>query len=177
MSNANSLEALSASWLENEDEGCRQSRLERLRWLAEITSDVPIFCFHGGFIAKSLFDETRYCFAYGQFLATTVLGLAFVEQTLAALFFADGRDDLERASISSLLNEALASGWIADEEFAALNRARTCRNPITHFRRPMHDDSIEVRSIEDDEYPYDVIEADARHVIAAMMRVFGRISP
>ena len=50
-----------------------------------------------GMMAKYLFEETRYCFVYGQYLAViSVLGMALVERTLAAEFYASGRDDLER---------------------------------------------------------------------------------
>ena len=45
-------------------------------------------------MAKFLFEETRYCFAYGQYLAVIVLGVAFIERTLAAEFYASGRNDL-----------------------------------------------------------------------------------
>lgn len=140
MTNNNSI---AEEWLTHEDNICRQDRLARLNWLSSRSPDAEYWTFPGGLISKYLFEETRYCFVYGQFLATTVLGLSYIEHTLASLFYASGRNDLERASISTLLREALNCGWINQIEFDNLQRAREVRNPITHFRRPGYDDTIE----------------------------------
>jgi hypothetical protein len=51
-----------------------------------------------GPVSKCLFEEARYCFAYGQYLGSIIPGLAFLEMSLAGAFYAAGRSDLERAS-------------------------------------------------------------------------------
>ena len=53
-------------------------------------------------------------------LGGDLLGMALVERTLAAEFYASGRDDLERANISVLLREARDKGWLSIEEYEAL---------------------------------------------------------
>jgi len=121
-----------------------------------------------------LFEEARYCFVYGQFLATIVLGLAYIEHSLAGLFYASGRNELERAGISILLKEALAYNWIDQAEFDNLQRARRIRNPITHFRRPLHSDTIEYRAVMQDGMPYTIIEEDARHVMETAVHLLGK---
>src|SRR2546428_6452661 len=68
-------------WLSREDERCRTGRLERLQWLATELPPGEYLTFPGGLMAKFLFEETRYCFAYGQYLAVIVLGVAFIERT------------------------------------------------------------------------------------------------
>lgn len=100
------------AWLEREDELCREDRRARLSWLADLMPACEYVTFPGGWMAKHLFEEARYCFAYGQFLATIVLGMAYVERTLAALFYGAGRSDLENASISKLLREAVEHGCL-----------------------------------------------------------------
>jgi hypothetical protein len=80
--------------------------------------------FFGGWLNQQLFEEARYCFVYGQFLSSTILGFAFVERTLAAMFYASGRDDLERAISKKLFQEARDEGWISKEEFDLFEKAR-----------------------------------------------------
>jgi len=65
-----------AEWLEHEESACREGRLERLSWLAQLMPQIEYRLFPGGWMAKQLFEETRYCFVYGQFLAAIVLGMA-----------------------------------------------------------------------------------------------------
>lgn len=73
-------------WLTSEDNLCRQDRLARLHWLASKTLDTEYWAFPGVSMSKYLFEEARCCFAYGQFLATIVLGLSYIEHTLAGPF-------------------------------------------------------------------------------------------
>jgi hypothetical protein len=161
-------------WLSREDETCHAERVERLRWLAPQVPSAEYLTFPGGLMSKYLFEETRYCFAYGQYLAVIVLGVAFVERTLAAEFYASGRNDLERSGISELLREARDIAWLNTAEYEAFDRARKIRNPVTHFRRPGHSDGIEHRMVEENEYPYALIEQDARTIAAAVMHMLGR---
>jgi hypothetical protein len=141
-------------WLEREDRAGQGERLSRLAWLAAQYPRIGYQLFPGGVMSGYLFEEARYCFAYGQFLATVMLGLAFVEQSLAARSFMAGRDELERASLSKLLDVALAEGWISQDEHGEMQRARRNRNRVAHFRRPLHRDTLEKRSISRHELPY-----------------------
>ena len=85
-----------------------------------------------------------------------------------------GRDDLERASISRLLREALSAGWITNDEFADIDKAREIRNSFTHFRRPLHDEGLERRALDRAEHPYALIEEDARNIIQIVYQVLAR---
>ena len=164
----------SKEWLDREDGEGREQRLARLDWLVSNTPDAEFWTFPGCLISKYLFEETRYCFVYGQFLAVIVLGMSYIEHTLAAMFYTVGRDDLERANISTLLREAVTAGWITQDEYQHLNKAREIRNPVTHFRRPLRDDTIECRAMTQNELPYTVIEEDARYVIEIALHLLGR---
>lgn len=93
-------------WLSREDETFHAERVERLRWLATQAPSADYLTFPGGLLSKYIFEETRYCFAYGQYLAVIVLGVAFVERILAAEFYASGRNDMERSGISELPHDS-----------------------------------------------------------------------
>lgn len=159
-------------WIENEDSNCRDERIERLEWLIKNTPSSEYLIFYGGSIAKYLFEETRYCFVYAQFLATIVLGFSFIEHTLTALFFATGRDDLERANISTTLSEAKNIGWLSDKEYKHLLKAKKKRNLVSHFRKPLHKETIDFRAIVKNEHQYKIIEEDAKYVLQVMLKLF-----
>ena len=166
--------AQAEAWLGHEDATCREGRLERLNWLAGLMPIGEYLTFPGGWMAKHLFEEARYCLVYGQFLAAIVLGMAYVEHTLAALFYGAGRSELERANISVLLREAVKHGWLSEIEFKNVDHARVLRNPVAHFRQPLHEDTVEYRSVTLNEPPYSLLEEDARHVMQAVFRVLAR---
>lgn len=164
----------SGDWLENEDSAGREDRIQRLAWVAELMPQAEYLGFPGGWLSKCHFEEMRYCFVYGQFIAVIFLGLAYIERTLAANFYASGRDDLERANISLLLREAVASGAITRDEFQRCDKAREMRNAFSHFRRPLHEDSVEYRATSQNDTPYAIIEDDARHIIETVFRIVAR---
>lgn len=161
-------------WLTREDNACYENRLERFEWLSSIRPEGGYHLFFGGSSAKYLFDETEYCFVYGQFLASILSGLAFIEKTLAAQFYATGRDDLVKANVSKILKESIAQGWITNDEFGKLEDVRIRRNPVAHFRVPLARDTIESRAFDTDEHFYTVAEKDARDVIEAVFRILAR---
>ena len=81
----------SEEWLSQEDSSCFEDRLSRLEWLIAASPAAEYWIFPGGLNARNLFEEARYCFVYGQFIATILLSLAYIELTLAAMFFAAPR--------------------------------------------------------------------------------------
>ena len=161
-------------WLTQEDITCRDDRLMRLRWVSRNAPISKFWTFPGGLISKYLSEETSYCFVYEQFLATIVLGLSYIEHTLVGLFFASGRNDLKRAGFSTLLKEALDYNWITQEEFDNLDHARKVRNPVTHFREPGHDETVEYRAVIESKLPYKIIEEDAQHVMVTALNLLGK---
>jgi len=67
-------------------------------------------------------------------LASVLTGLAFIERELSAQFFASGRNDLTKASIARLMDEALKYGWITAGQRSELTRARHVRNAVAHYQ-------------------------------------------
>jgi hypothetical protein len=161
-------------WLRREDKIAFDERLARLEWLEATMPAVGFQLFPGGYLSKSLFEEARYCFVYGQFLAVVMLGLGFIERVFAADLYADARNDLERANLATLMREELARGVLSQEEFEKLEHARKNRNTVVHFRAPGHPESIERRSIERSEQPYVLFEEDAGNVISIIFQLLQR---
>ena len=121
-----------------------------------------------------LLEEARYCFTYGQYLATAVLGVAFIERLLAAMFFGSGRDDLERAGGQSLLREARLCGWITEAEYIQLDKIRQLRNPLVHFRRPLASGTVDRRAVQQASAPENIIEDDARRILSAAFGILAK---
>jgi len=168
-------DASAREWLEREDDVARADRIARLEWLAtNYPSSAAGFLLHGGWLSKQLLEEAKYCFAYGQFLATAILGVAFIERALAAQFYAAGRDGLERAGGLDLLCEALKSKWISHEEFDQFDRVRRLRNPLVHFRRPLAPDTVEYRAVREHAHPDELVENDAQEILEGVFRVLQR---
>jgi len=158
-------------WLIAEDKGCLAQRAKRLKWLISEAPDAHIWTFPGGWVTKQLFEEARYSFVYGQFLASTILGFAYVERTLGATFYGAGRNDLRRATSEVLFKEANAVGWLEEREIEVFDKARRLRNPLVHFRKPLHKDLPEFRAIQGEREPYEIIEDDAKHILQVMFRL------
>lgn len=166
----------SKEWILNEDSVTLQDRIERLQWMSEITPQNDYWLFHGGILTKSLFEETRYCFVYGQFLAAITLGLSFLERTLASVQFGQGQDSLERASIKILCKTALEKGLITQAENDQIEKARKDRNRILHFRSPGDEDTIEYVSVTNNESPYGLFEEEARSVMKIIFVLLSHFS-
>ena len=161
-------------WLIEEDSKQFGERLERLQWMVDKIPAADGWWFHGGLHARMLFEEMRYCFVYAQYLATVLVGLSFVETTLGALFFAAGRNDLQRASLERLIEESFKQGWITPEEFNELNTLREIRNAYTHFRPPLDETSIEVTALAHDASPHKIAESDAAAVILVALGILDK---
>src|SRR5215210_1333582 len=164
----------SEQWLRAEDQGCFDERIARLEWLAAKAPQQQHWLFSGGWLNHQLFEEARYCFVYGQFLSSAILGFAFIDRTLAAMFYASGRNDLERASSKRLFQEAHKKDWITNEEFDLFEKARKLRNPLTHFRTPMHEELPDFRAFAEDSEPHEVVEGDARQILELVFRLVER---
>ncbi|MDP2174223.1 MAG: hypothetical protein Q8J62_10660 [Candidatus Cloacimonadaceae bacterium] len=163
-------------WLLNEDKQCRNERLTRLKWIAAEYPDVDIVIFHGGMKSQFLFEEARYCYVYAQYVATTLLSLAFIEDTLASVLYASGDNGIHKAGIFDLLEKAKNDGLISDSEFDLFDKVRKIRNPISHFRKPSHKKNIEYRCVENDSHPYELLESDAQTALKATFRLIAKFS-
>ena len=90
------------------------------------------------------------------------------------MFYASGRDDLVRATSKKLFEEALDQGWLNKGEFELFEEARKLRNPLAHFRTPMHEELPEWRAFHEGSEPHDVVESDARQILEVVFRLVER---
>lgn len=164
-------------WIQNEDKNARPIRIERLQWLLENTPQNEIWLFHAGYLNYELFEQARYCFVYGQDLAVIMLGLSFIEHTLAALLFESGRDDLARTNLTVLTKEAHKIQWIDDAEMKAIDEAREIRNGVTHFRKPTDKTSIEKQTEYNEGAFLAMIEKESRQIIKIVFLLINKLSP
>ena len=163
-------------WLDNEDRQCRNDRLNRLEWIIGEYPNIDISLFDGGLKSHYLFEEARYCFVYGQYFASIMLSVSYIENTLASVFYASGRNDLQRAHVIDLLNEAKKEGLISESEFNVFNKVRKIRNPITHFRKPAGRKTLEYSSVKNNKHPYKLLEEDAKIALKANFRIMAKFS-
>ncbi|HWB45881.1 MAG TPA: hypothetical protein VG900_10610 [Hyphomicrobiaceae bacterium] len=163
-----------ANWLNQEDERDRQGRVSRLQWLAARAPKSDSRIFHDGMAARVLFEEARYCFVYGQFVAVILLGVAFIERSLAARIYGAGDNALERAHLPTLLPIARERGWLTAEECARIDALRDKRNPLAHFRGLGDPTRFEWKAVLRNVAPYTVFEEDARTVLETALHYVER---
>ncbi len=168
------LKANPEEWLSQEGKLLHKDRISRLKWLIDESPSANYWIFPAGTISAYLFEEARYCYVYGQDLAAILLGISYIEHTLASLFYASGRNDLKRANFELLLKEALKAKYIDSEEYEQLDKVRKIRNPVSHFRTPGHRESIEFKMVNQEKYPYDIIREEARQVLKVVFKILNK---
>ena len=129
----------------------------------------------------SLFEEARYCFVYGQFIASTLLCVSFIEHTLASHFSEIGRDDILEAGIKKLLNEAKEKSIINSIEYDFISKVIKQRNKLGHFRmwqdkKGNPKNTIEREAIEQEKHLYELLEDDAKLAIRASCSMLKKFS-
>jgi len=105
-----------------------------------------------------------------------MLGLSYIENTLANILYAGGRNDLERKGLADLLKEAKEKGLISEQEFIVFDKVRKIRNPLTHFRKPADRKNIEYRVVEHDKNYNELLEEDAKAALEANFRIMKKFS-
>jgi len=163
-----------AAWLEKDEARSRPYRVERLRLLLSHYGPEGVRVFPGGPVSAIAFEEARQAYLHGLFLSCVITSQVCLEQMLAGIFSAAGRDDLVGAGFHDLLKEALNAGFIFQEEFTLFDRLRTLRNPYVHYRPPTHGQAIGRRAATED-VPIDILLIeDAKFAITALLRLCRR---
>jgi hypothetical protein len=73
-----------------------------------------------------------------------------------------------------LFKEARSAGWLSESDLAAFDKARRLRNPLIHFRAPLHEDLPESRSFREEREPHEVVETDAKQILEVVFRLVAR---
>jgi hypothetical protein len=128
------------------------------RWLAGAAA------FRGSTVQLYLWSVRRVCGPW----------FCACRSTLAATFYGSGRNDLQRATSEKLFKEARCAGWLRESDLATFEKARRLRNPLVHFRVPLHEDLPESRSFKEDRDPYEVVESDAKQILEVVFRLVAQ---
>lgn len=163
-----------AALLEDEDRRTRPDRTERAAWIASFGWSENGYMLYGGFGSLAPWDEVRRAFINGEFVATVLLGQAFLEQTLAGYLDLLGGDSVRRAGLAEILTDFRHRGWITDTDFDVLDGVRRLRNPYVHYRDVQHKDNLGRRVMTEREDYEVLIERDARAVIRALLHLLNR---
>lgn len=149
-------------------------RLERLGWLTKRISAGNFYFLQDGTFSQLLFQETADSFVNGQFIAAIVLGFSFIERSIAGRLSHVGGKQIAHESSEKLFRAALTKGWLTQPEYESLESLRTLRNPIIHFKEQLHLDRPEIRALLQGKTPLLMLEADARKILEAAVRLLGK---
>ena len=168
------LERESGNWLSDTNQLFSKKGANRLEWLVNQTPRSSHWVFPGGTVTINLFEAASYCFVNGQFLATMVLGLSYIEHTLAGLFVAAGRREMENAGVEVLAREATSLALLKQKDFDIIKEAAMKRDAKFPMRRSVGLEAAENQTIDEDEQESAVYEEDGRKVMQVVIRLLDK---
>lgn len=146
--------------------------LARVKWLHDQVDQNGLYFLQDGQFSRYLLREITSCFINGQFISTIVLGLSFIERTIAGRFNCNG--DNPKKESKELFSAARDKGWLTQREYDLIEGLRKLRNPIVHFRDPLDPDRPEVRAINESKSPHALLEEDAKAFLAAIISLLNK---
>lgn len=164
----------SGSWLTNTNKVFSKKGANRLKWLVSQAPRSSHWVFPGGTVTINLFEAASYCFVNGQFLGAMVMGLSYIEHTLAGLFAAAGRKELENAGVVVLAREAMSLALLKQREFDIIKEATKKRDAKLATRRTIGLRDVENPIIEEDDQESAVYEEDGRKVMSVVIRLLDK---
>jgi hypothetical protein len=168
------LDRKSGKWLSDTNQVFSKKGANRLEWLVNQTPRSTHWVFPGGSVTINLFEAASYCFVNGQFLGAMVMGLSYIEHTLAGLFFAAGRKELENAGVEVLAREALSLSLLKQKDFDIIKEAAQKRDAKLSMRRSVNQESNQNPMIDEDEQDSAVYEEDGRKVMSVVIRLLDK---
>lgn len=145
-----------------------------MEWLVSQTPRSSHWVFPGGTVTINLFEAASYCFVNGQFLGAMVMGLSYIEHTLAGLFAAAGRKELENAGVEVLAREAMSLALLKQKDFDIIKEATKKRDAKLSLRRSVGGQADENSVIEEDAQESAVYEEDGRQVMSVVIRLLDK---
>ena len=139
-------------------------RTERSAWLYTVVPS-EYFAFHGGLATLHLFEDMRSSYVHGNLLAVVVVGLAFIEHTLAAALFSRGNEEAAEMGFQRIvktLQEHYALPRALGERLTALS---PIRNRIAHFRAPTSPEEVSTMALAAGKPVAELWEEDAVTVV------------
>jgi len=162
------------SWLSATNQVFSKKGANRLEWLMSQTPRSSHWVFPGGSITINLFEAATYCFVNGQFLGAMVMGLSYIEHTLAGLFAAAGRRELENSGVEVLAKEAMALSLLKQKDFDIIKEAAQKRDAKLSLGRSVGNVSRGQPMIQEDEKDSIIYEEDGRKVMSVVIRLLDK---
>lgn len=130
-----------------------------------------------GLLSERFFEEARWCFVNGQFVACVLLSQCFLEVSLRSLLAAGGKNYgvsdkwLERAGFSDLVNKAKECGLIEPGHAANCHAVRQMRVEYVHARPVFSKKHIGRRIVAERASAMELSERDARRSLRVMLQL------
>jgi hypothetical protein len=171
---ASEFDRKTGNWLSDTNQLFSKKGANRLDWLVSQTPRSSHWVFPGGAVTINLFEAASYCFVNGQFLGAMVMGLSYIEHTLAGLFAAAGRKELENAGVEVLAKEALTLSLLKLKDFEIIKEAAQKRDAKLSLGRSIGKLSEGQPMIKEDEKDSAVYEEDGRRVMSVVIRLLDK---
>lgn len=162
------------NWLSGTNQVFSKKGAIRLEWLMNQTPRSSHWVFPGGAVTINLFEAASYCFVNGQFLGAMVMGLSYIEHTLAGLFAAAGRQELENAGVEVLAREAMTLSLLKQGDFDIIKEAAHKRDAKLSVGKSIGKVSQGQPMIKEDEQESAIYEEDGRKVMSVVIRLLDK---
>lgn len=168
--------AEAVDFLKADNEAVLEGRATRLVWLRRHGEPESGWLLNGGFETSTAFGEAGACFVNGDFMATILLVQTVVEHLLGGMIamYCDDDRAAYRSPYKTLLSRALNEQFLTTDEYELFDQLRQARNPHAH-PRGVNDRSSLIRRAMDSGVAIDeLIEADARAALTALVGLLNR---
>lgn len=152
------------------DEATREERADRIIWVGQYDS-LPGGVVVGPLDTMRIRTEARDSFVAGQFVATVVLAMAFIEHTVVDEII---ERDLAKHGVpfQRALDLAEAHQLFAPDLLARARAMQKTRNPFAHRKEPGHEHSFGTKFKKRRVHPGLILEEDAKASLVLMYEFF-----
>lgn len=156
--------------LEQSDNGRRQERAERIRWVSQYQVEFKGII-SGSVELINLLNEARDCFVEGHYIATLILATAVIEHLLSEELVTLGKAKYG-ISFERAIQVAKDEGLFPTEILAYVEMLRVIRNPFAHRKPDNHPHTLGNRHLSQKKHPNLVVREDAQIALIAMYGSF-----
>lgn len=147
-----------------------EERLDRLKYINSVEPQ------SAGMMASLetvlVFQEATLAFVNGAFVATIMLGQAFVEHWLQAYLERKGFNKEAAQGLSTIVRCCRDNHLLSEYLLDKIDHLRQVRNPLTHLKPYDHPFTMSQRLYMERQPPDEILEREAREAISVMYTVF-----
>jgi hypothetical protein len=164
-------------WLMAEDAARLRGRVKRLRFLIRQCGSTEGRQLFHGLLSWRFFEEARWCFVNGQFIACVLLSQCFLEKSLRSLLAVGGQNYgvsdkwLEDAGFHELIEKAREKGVLTSGQARDCHIVRRMRVAFVHARPVFSKRHVAHRMITERKSITELSEQDAVKALKIMLRI------